>query len=138
MARQLDIVRASFGDFNARRHDAWIAYWADDVVLHELPEIPDHDLYVGPEGVRQWLENMRTVLGDPRFEPRVLEEHGDYVLVGVEARGASAGAGVPLEWQPWIVFRFRGDQVAECWGFLNEDQARAQVGAAGSGADPVG
>jgi ketosteroid isomerase-like protein len=137
MSLQLDIVRASFEDFNARRHEAWQAHWSEDVLLHELPEIPDRDLYVGLDGVREWLANLRGVLGDSRFEPHLVEEHGDYVLAGVEARGASSGAGVPVEWRPWIVFKFRDGKIVECWGFLDEGQARAQVGAAASARDAV-
>ena len=137
MSRQLEILRESFEDFNAGRHDAWQAHWSEDVLLHELPEIPDRDLYVGLDGVREWLANLRGVLGDSRFEPYLLEEHGEYVLTGVEARGASSGAGVPVEWRPWIVFRFKDGTVVECWGFLDESQARAQVGAAGSRSEAV-
>jgi ketosteroid isomerase-like protein len=137
VARQLEILGKSFDAFNAGRHEEWQAFWADDVVLHELPEIPDQDVYVGLDGVREWLANLRGVLGDSTFEPYLVEEHGDHVLVGAEARGASSGAGVPVEWRPWIVFRFRDDKIVECWGFLDEGQARAQAGAGASERDAV-
>jgi ketosteroid isomerase-like protein len=138
VSRQIEILRRGFADFNAGRSDAWMAFWDERSILHELPEIPDKDNYVGLTGLREWLKNLRGVLGEFSFEPRSFEQEGDYVLAGVDARGAGAGAGVPVAWQPWIVFRFRGETVAEAWGFLDEGQAREQAGIPPATEDAVG
>jgi hypothetical protein len=128
MSRRPDLVRQAFEDFNAGRFDAWTRFWTDETVLHELPEIPDRDRFVGFDGLREWLANIRGVLGEFRFDLRTLEERGDYVLASAEGRGAGAGAGVPGEWPSWIVFRFEDEMVVEAWGFLDEDQARRTAG----------
>ena len=128
MSQRFEIIRESFDAFNDGRHEAWLANWDEDVVLHEVPEIPDRDLYVGIEGMREWLENLRGVFGDARFEPHTVEELGDFLLTGVDAHSGDGGAPVPVEWKPWIVFRFEGEKVAEAWGFLAEAPARQVAG----------
>jgi ketosteroid isomerase-like protein len=85
--------------------------------------MPDGRTYRGHEGARQWLANVRSVLGQMRFEPRRFREMGDTVLVEVAASGTGAGSGVPIAWTVFILFGFRSKKIATSRTLLNEQDA---------------
>jgi ketosteroid isomerase-like protein len=62
--------------------DAWIAAWHPEAELYELVGIPDApQVYRGHSGVREWLANARSILGqDLHMEPRDFTSIGDVVL----------------------------------------------------------
>ena len=129
MSREnVDAVQAGFDAFNSGDDDAWLALWHEDAELHELPEVPDADVYHGHEGIRAWIANARSLLRDFRFEPRRLQERGDTVLAEVAAGGTGAGSGVPVEWTAYIVLQLRDGKVARAQGFLNREQALEAAG----------
>jgi ketosteroid isomerase-like protein len=124
----VEAVRAGFDAFNAGDDDAWVALWHEDAELHELAEVPDADVYRGHDGIRAWVANVRSSLGDFRFEPRRLAERGETVVVDVAASGTGAGSGVPVEWTTYIVLELRDGKVARGHGFLNREDALEAAG----------
>jgi ketosteroid isomerase-like protein len=105
--------------------DAWIAAWHPEAELYELVGIPDApEVYRGHDGVRDWLANARSILGqDLRMEPRDITPIGEAVLTKIVGSGVGEGSGVPVEWTAYVVAWVRDGKIVRTRAFPDRDAA---------------
>jgi ketosteroid isomerase-like protein len=126
----VEILRRSFDAFNRGDDDAFIATWHPEGELYELVGIPDApDVYRGHDGVREWLANARSTIGeDFQMEPRDFTPVGEKVLAEIVGSGVGEGSGVPVEWTTYIVLWMRNGKIARTRAFLQRDEAFEAAG----------
>jgi ketosteroid isomerase-like protein len=123
----VEILRRGFEAFNRGDAEAWIATWHPDGELYELVGIPDApDVYRGHDGIRQWLANARSIVGDDfQMVPTNLSSAGEVVLAEVEGRGVGEGSRIPVEWTTYIAIWMRQGKIVRSRAFLRRDEALA-------------
>lgn len=85
--------------FSARDIERGIELTHPDIEIDERDALPGGRLYVGHDGVREWVADLHERWSDLEVNVRGLTSAGDHVLARVQivAQGASTGAGVQSE-----------------------------------------
>jgi ketosteroid isomerase-like protein len=123
----LEIVRRSYGLFNGRDFEGWLATLSPDIELDERYLAPDAAVYHGHAGVRRWW-NMVSEAGSARFEVLRWLDGGDAVAteVIVHVRGVESGVDVTARLAHAI--RIRDQKVVYIASFATVEQAFEAVG----------
>jgi ketosteroid isomerase-like protein len=109
--------------------DAWLQDLAEDVELHELPEIPDSAVYRGHEGVRKWAAGVLPLFQSWRWTPEeILYEGDDMLVVRVRIEFVGRGGEVPIEQVLFHVLRYRDGKGSVIQGFLSRREALEAAG----------
>ncbi len=104
--------------------DAWLQDLAEDVELHELPEIPDSAVYRGHEAVRTWAARVLELVQSWRWTPEeILYEGDDVLVVRVRIEFVGRGGEVPIEQIIFHVLRYRDGKASVMQGFLSRREA---------------
>ena len=115
----IELIRASFGEFNGGNLDACVARLAPDFVINlaELPE-PMH----GREAWRQATEMMRRAFPDLEADIRDISAAADRVAVRLTFHGTHAGVflGIPatgrsIQYVSHEFYRVVDGPIAEEW-----------------------
>lgn len=101
--------------------------------MEDFPELPDHAVYLGRDGVREIDRHFREMWGELVQESVEFIDAGDDVVVGVIAmRGRGKGSGAPLDAQAVWVHELRAEQLARMRAFTTKAQAFRAAGLAAS------
>ncbi len=94
--------KAGIEAFNHGDLDAALATFPEDAEWHAFSDDPEASVLRGPEAVKQFFEEFRSVFDEWRSEPLEYEEVREgTALVHQVIRGTSRGAGVPIEVDTW-------------------------------------
>jgi ketosteroid isomerase-like protein len=77
----VEIVRGYFDARRAEGREAVFKFLARDVRWEARADFPDAGVYVGHNGVREFFERFRPVLGEMWFEPDEFIAVGERVVV---------------------------------------------------------
>jgi ketosteroid isomerase-like protein len=122
--QRLALLRRGYDALSRRDLDAWLEDLAPGVEIHELPEIPDTDIYRGHEGVRRWFEGTAEFVESWRWTlEEVVKESGDTVVVRAHVELVGVLSAVPVEQTVYHVFKFTGSKAASIRGFLTDAEA---------------
>ena len=127
MGEAADVVREAFERFNAGDDEGFLALCSKRIVWRDVPEIPDSQTYHGPDGVRQWMENVREPTEGLRFVRWDVEEQGDSVAVDTSAEGQGRSSGVAVGWRFWTVWRVKNGLITYHHGWSDRDDALADL-----------
>jgi ketosteroid isomerase-like protein len=85
--------------------------------------------YIGPDGFREWRDDMFSPFGEVRLQlDKVIAEGDDYVVCGTSLKGRGAASGAPLDLR-WVnAVWFRDGRLIRCVGFLRRHEALKAVG----------
>jgi ketosteroid isomerase-like protein len=123
MARR-DYALVSRGDI-----DGWLRDLAEDVELHELPNIPDSAVYRGHEGVRKWAAGVLEVVQSWHWTPEeIVYEDDDLLIIRVRIELVGRGGGVPIDQVIFHVLRFHEGKGSVIQGFLSRREALNAAG----------
>jgi ketosteroid isomerase-like protein len=123
------LIRAGYEAVNTRDIAGWLAGYHVDAELHEVPSVPDADVYRGHSGLKAWLESILEVGGDEfGFEMEEVTDAGEFTIVRVRAYGRGVLGGVPVEMRAFHVFEIDGGKIRRVWGYLDESEALEAVG----------
>jgi ketosteroid isomerase-like protein len=87
--------------------------------------------YIGPDGLREWREDMFGAFGEVRFElDKVIAEGDDYVVAVTSLKGRGAASDAPLELRWANAFWFRDGRLVRSGGFRSIREALKAVGLA--------
>ena len=88
----VELVRRYYDLLNSRDLDGLSELLARDFELIE-PSLPDGGAYLGPAGLRRWLERLDEAWSETRWDPQKFIDAGEYVVVPVRfvSRGAQTG-----------------------------------------------
>jgi ketosteroid isomerase-like protein len=104
-------------------------YFTDDCVFEDFPELPDHAVYVGKEGMREIDRHFREMWGELVQEPVEFNDGGgDLVLGEVAMRGQGMGSGAPLEASAFWVHELRDGKFARMRAFTTQAEALKAAG----------
>ena len=123
-------TRRGFAAWNDGRFDEFLRETAHlDIVLYDAPELPDAAIHRGFEAYKRRLHEYTEPLGQYSIEVIDLTEQNGAVLVEVVASSLTPGAGVPMSWRVFNLFRYEDGKVIELRLFLEREQALAAVAA---------
>jgi ketosteroid isomerase-like protein len=99
--------KAGIEAFNRGDLDTALANFPEDAEWHAFSGDPEASVLRGPEAIKRFFEEFRSVFDQWRSEPLDYEQIADgTVLVHQVLRGTSRGAGVPVDvdtWELWEV-----------------------------------
>ena len=121
-----DVIREGLKRLSDRDLDAWVEVFTEDARLYELPEMPDADVFVGHDGLRQWATNLIEISSEWSWELiEVLAQDGDLVVAAAELKGRAITSDVPIGMPVFHVFELEGDKIASVRGFSSREEAFA-------------
>jgi ketosteroid isomerase-like protein len=118
-------VHDALRDYNAgglrALSDGW---WADDIVWHDLPDLPDPVLSRGREAVEARIREIE-LSGQFHFVVQDVEERGDVTLAEIELVGAGTQSGAEFVGRLFQASRWRDGRVVELHTFGDRPSAEA-------------
>lgn len=121
-----DVIRDGLKRLSDRDLDAWVELFVEEARLYELPEMPDADVFVGHDGLRQWATNLIEISSEWSWElVEVLAQDGDLVVTATDLKGRAVSSDVPIDAPVFHVFQFEGDKIASVRGFSSREEAFA-------------
>jgi hypothetical protein len=121
-------VRESVDDWNEGGLRALSeGWWADDIVWHDWPDLPDPETVCGREAVEARIEEMVNAMGHWRFVIKGLEERGDLTRSELELVGRGAMSGALFSGTIHQIIRWRAGEVGEVFTYSDREQACAAL-----------
>jgi ketosteroid isomerase-like protein len=134
----VDLHVRAMAAFNARDVDAIVAFFDPNIEYHSTFAAADGVVYHGHDGIRSWHRNLRDAWGeDIRVEVEAYFDLGEETLAFTvwHARGRRSGAEVAL--QGALMFRWRDGRAAYGKGYVDRDQALAELGITEDELEPI-
>jgi len=103
-----------------------VSVFSEDTEWHAVSEDPESNVLRGPEAIKLFFEEYRSVFDEWQSEPLGYEEIREgMALVHHVIRGTSRGAGVPVEVDTWEVWEVdvESQQPQRVRQFLSRDEA---------------
>jgi ketosteroid isomerase-like protein len=124
-----DIIEEGLRRLSARDLDSWLELFTEDARLHDLPELPDSEVFEGHDGLRRWAQNNIELSERWNWRPvDCLAQRGGLVVTetALDARGAKSDVSLNL-----VVFhavRLERGKIASVQAFSTRDQAFEAAG----------
>jgi ketosteroid isomerase-like protein len=125
-----ELVEEAYRTWNASGPGAFLELTTDTIELHDAPELPDAQVWVGREAVLARLEDVAAAIGGRWADIDDVRSAGDEILVSLTWRLDRASS-TPLA-SLYHVVSVDGDRIARVRVFLDEDAA-ARAALAGRG-----
>ena len=122
------LLREMYAAWNEGGVSAAARFWAEDIVIHDFPELPDATVTHGRDQATQvWEERLKTF--DIHLDVTSIEEIGPgryFVVLGVRTKGPVTG--ISLEEPHFHVATMDDGEATEAMFFRDRDQAREAAG----------
>jgi ketosteroid isomerase-like protein len=99
-----------------------------EIELHDPPDFPDADRYVGEAALRKRVVSFAAVGWDGKFEVQEYLDAGDEVIVMWRAIGSGSVSGVPLDLTLAHVLLFEGGKIRRIRQYLTRAEALEAAG----------
>jgi ketosteroid isomerase-like protein len=130
-AADVEVVREMLEAFNRGDYEGSTAMFDDRIEMHQAPEVPDSDTYVGKDeflrGMARWLSGFERGF---QYLPEELVDCDDRIFARVGLRGVGRGSGVELEDEIYHVYEVRDRKIVRLYVLWNESEARKLAGLA--------
>jgi len=124
----VETVRRAFDALSRGDIEAFVALHHAEGRIHELAEMPDHQVYRGHDEIRQWVEaGLQIFPGVQWTLEEVLHNADDQVVVRTSFRGQGGGSGVPVDQTVFHLIEFDDGRVVRTQGWFDRDQALEAV-----------
>jgi hypothetical protein len=121
----VQLARRGYVLWNAGGVEAMLEHvLAPDIVLHDLPDLPDTGIFRGAEEVASRFRTYLEPLGHFQIEVRSLEGRGDYTLASAEIRAEGSSSGAAVTMSLFHVCRWTSGRMSEMRTHLDADRAR--------------
>jgi len=125
----VELVRTGFAALRSGDTDRQEALMRE----HVHPEFELHPLYfdrvyVGVEGLREFLSDMRDTWEDYVLNPQEMVDLGEHIVVVMRMSARGAGSGVPVAQEVATVFTFLGQQAIHAKAFPSRAEALKAAG----------
>ncbi len=124
----MELLRAGYSTLSRGDIAAWGDLLDDDVVLQEVAEVPDADVYRGRAAAMGWAERGYALL--ERWEwtiEEVLERTEDVMVLRVRLSAIGRESGAPMDATVFHFLRLRGLRVVEVRGYFDREAALAKA-----------
>jgi ketosteroid isomerase-like protein len=91
----MDCSRRVWGRFLAGDTDGVLELLHDDVVVHDLPELPGAGVHHGHEGFLEQIAGFSEVFEDMDYRALERIDCGEQVVTVVQAEATAAASGIP-------------------------------------------
>ena len=128
MSGDQQLLRAMYAAWNEDGVSAAAQFWADDIVTHDFPELPDATVTRGrDQATHVWEERVRAF--DIHLDVTSIEEIGPgRFLVTLAVRGEGPSTGIVFDETHFHVATIRDGKFAEASFFRDRAQAREAAG----------
>jgi len=117
-----ELVEEAYRVWNESGPRAFVEYTTDDFELHDAPEIPDAQTWVGREAAVARLEEVVAATGGRWADIEEIRPAGDEVLVSLTWRIERDGAQLASVYHRVLV---EGERIARVRVFLDQEAATA-------------
>src|SRR5436309_2296736 len=107
-AENIELARRGYGVFTAADPARHLDFFHPEIEIHDFPDVPDTDVYHGPDGFLALAANVFEQFDDFRIEAKEFTAPDDeHVLVLVRTVGRGKGSGAEVEvhvahlWRVW-------------------------------------
>jgi ketosteroid isomerase-like protein len=130
----VEVVRRIFeawatGDFRAGVNDL-----DPHVMFVTPPDFPEFGVFVGPDGVRDFMQRFLEQWDRLTIEAKDLQVVGDTVLAHVVQHGKGRTSGIEGDNRYFMLFTFRGNKIVRMENVMDEAEALEAVGLPGQDA----
>jgi ketosteroid isomerase-like protein len=123
---RIRLIEEAYAVWNANGPRAFVEFTTEDVALHDAPELPDAQEWIGRQAIVARLEDVVAAVGGRWADIEAIRPVGDEVLVSLTWRldreSPTALASV------YHLVRVEGDRIARVRVFLDEDAALRAAG----------
>jgi hypothetical protein len=116
------LVEEAYRVWNERGPRAFVEYTTEDFELHDAPEIPDAEVWVGRDAAVARLEDVVAATGGRWADVDEIRPCGDEVLVSLTWRIERESARLACVYHR---VRVEGERIARVRVFLDQDAATA-------------
>jgi ketosteroid isomerase-like protein len=124
----VEVVREAWKAFNDGGIDPRLDYYAEDCVIEDFPELPDHATYEGKAGLRRRNRQFTESWENLTFQPLEFIDAGDEVLAVVAMRGHGKGSDTPMDAVISFVYEVRNGMIVRDRAFTSKSQALEAAG----------
>jgi ketosteroid isomerase-like protein len=129
-ADNLDLARSLIDLWNAGDIEGVVDLYTDDAAMIAGPDWPDQAEYHGHDGVRQNIEQWRSVWESSRIVAERIEVHGDRVVASGAWLTRGRASGIEGKMPFVILLTLRGGKIASLEWFTDHGEAVAAARAA--------
>ena len=124
-----DVVRRAYDAFNRADADAFTALTTEDVEFHDIPDMPDPQVFRGPKGIKTFFTANWDIYERAWGEvDEVLDAGPNRVLV-LARHGGQARGGPPMEQHRGMLIAFSDDgRMRNVRTFADHASARVAAG----------
>jgi ketosteroid isomerase-like protein len=126
----VETVRRAFDALSRGDFEAFVVLHDATAEIHELAEMPDHEIYRGHDEIRRWAEAGSQIF--PRVQwtlEEVLHDADGRVVVRTGFRGQGGGSGAPVDQTVFHLIEFDdAGLVVRARAWFDRDQAVRAVG----------
>src|SRR6185503_6911352 len=108
---KIDVVQRIYEAWGTGDFEAGVGRLDRDVVLVVPPDFPEFGVFVGLDGVRQFMRRFLEQWEHLTIEAKELRAVGDTVLTRIIQRGKGRASGIDVEFSYFQLFTFRGDTI---------------------------
>jgi ketosteroid isomerase-like protein len=125
----VEVVRAAWKIYSERGLEPALAYFSEDCVSHDFPDMPDRATYHGRQGLRDRTAHFAEIWGDFAMEPVEFIDAGDEAVIAViTLRGRGKGSGAPLDALAVFAYELRDGEIIRDRAFTSRDAALEFLG----------
>lgn len=117
-----ELVERAYSTWNERGPRAFVEYTTEDFELHDPPNLPDPDVWVGRDAAVARFEEVVAATGGRWADVDEIRPLGDEVLVTLTWRIERGGAALACVYHR---VRVEGERIARVRVFLDQDAAVA-------------
>lgn len=126
--REVEIVRDSIEAFNRRDLEAMLAATDPDVLIEDIPDLPEAKPFRGHEGMREFLALNWEPWEFVRTEIERLIDHGDDVIVLNRNRARGRGSRIDVDQTRGAIFTVRNEKIVRVRFYTEPQQALEAAG----------
>ena len=128
MSTRLEVVRRAHVALNSGDVEALLAECDADFRLDMSDRVLNPEVYMGHEGIRQFLADVHEAWETFTWEPEELLESGILVVSFIRSLGRGRGSGVELDRRAAMLWTVPADRAASLRFFRERAAARKAAG----------
>jgi len=124
----IEVARRGYAGFTAADPARILDFLDPEIEIHDFPDVPDTDVYHGPEGFLALTANVLEQFDDFRIEPEeFIAPDDEHVLVLVRLVGRGKGSGADVEARVAHLWRIRRGRAVELRLYGGQKEALAAL-----------
>ena len=124
----VELIRRYFEEWNRSGGEGTVDFRHPEIEIHDPPNFPDADRYVGEDVVRERVEVYLEAGWDGIFRELEFFDAGDEVVVSMRVTGRSPIGGVPLDVKATQLFLVEDGKIRRIRQFLSHEEGMEAAG----------